>query len=132
MSDLSAPDSDAVDLGDPATPTVITPPGSLTIRNKLRAAHKRLFGRGPTDIRVWFVQPDTIVMLLTGTLTASERSLLDIDRPASVTAARNALYEALEPELRVILEQELHRKTKAFTAGIDLERDVVSLVVTLG
>ena len=132
MSKLPSPEFDVVDLGGAAPPTVIAPPGSPTIRNKVRAVHKRLFGRGPKDVRLWFLQPDTIVMLLAGTLSPSERSLVHIGRHASVLAARNALHEALEPELRVILEQELHRKTKAFIAGIDLEHDVVSLVVTLG
>ncbi|HEX4008619.1 MAG TPA: Na-translocating system protein MpsC family protein [Solirubrobacteraceae bacterium] len=131
MSETFSADFDATDRERATAPTVIAPPGAATICNSLRAVYKRLLGRGPKDVRLWFLQPDTIIMLLAGTLTASERSLLDVGQPAIVLAARIALYDALEPELRTILEQELHRKTKAFIPGIDLKRDIVSLVVTL-
>src|SRR5947209_18751396 len=118
MSETPSADFDATDRERMPVPVVIEPPGAGTISNSLRALCKGLLGRGPEHIRLWFIQPDTVVMLLTGTLTASECSLLEIGQPAAVLATRIALYHALEPELRTVLEQELHRKTKAFIPGL--------------
>lgn len=102
-----------------------------TLTNELGAACKRLWGRGPEHAQVLFAGEDTVVVLLNGTLTDAERSLLAVHHDRVVTAARAALHAALEPEIRVILERNLGREIEAFIPGIDVERDVVSIVVTL-
>ncbi len=131
MSEISSGQFDVPARDSVAAPTAIVPPGSATICNSLGAAYKRLLGRGPQDIRLWLLQPDTILILLVGTQTTSERTLVETGRVDDVLAGRNALHGLLEPDLRTILEQELHRRTNAFIAGMDVQRDVVSLVVTL-
>lgn len=99
--------------------------------NAVGAACKRLWGRGPQHVRLLFASDDTVVLLLSGILTDAERTLLAADRDGAVTSARAALHQALEPEVRVILETNLGRETHAFVAGVDVDRDLVSLVLTL-
>ena len=82
-------------------------------------------------MRLWFVRPGTVVILLSGTLTTFERSLVAAGQPGTVLEWRRTVHDLLEPELRTLVEQELHRRTSAFVAGMDLKRDVVSLVLTL-
>lgn len=100
--------------------------------NEMRAACKRLWGRGPEHAQVLFADESTVLVLLTGILTEAERTLLAADRETVVTSARAALHEALEPEIRAILETNTGRDTRAFISGVDLESDVASFVVTLG
>jgi uncharacterized protein YbcI len=99
--------------------------------NELRAACKRLWGRGPEWTEVICAGEDTIVVLLKGVLTDAERSLLSVDRDALVSSARAALLEVIEPEVRSIVQRQFGRETHAFVSGIDVERDVASIVVTL-
>lgn len=99
--------------------------------NEMRAACKRLWGRGPRYAQVLFAGPSTVVVLLTGVLTEAERTLLAADRDRVVSSARAALHEALEPEIRAILETNIGRETQAFISGVDLNSDIASFVVTL-
>jgi uncharacterized protein YbcI len=99
--------------------------------NEMRAACKRLWGRGPQYAQVLFAGENTVVVLLTGILTEAERTLLAADRDGVVNSARAVLHEALEPEIRAILETNTGRQTHAFVSGVDLSCDVASFVVTL-
>ncbi len=111
--------------------SVDAPSPSLTISNEMRAACKRLCGRGPEYAQVLFADENTIVVLLTGILTQAEQSLLAVDHDRVVTSARTALHQALEPEIRAILENNTGRETHAFISGVDLNSDTASFVVTL-
>jgi uncharacterized protein YbcI len=110
---------------------VDAPSPFLAITNQMRAACKRVWGRGPEYARVLFADEDTIVVLLTGILTGAERSLLAIDRDRVVSSARAFLHDVLEPEIRAIMEANTGRQTQAFISGVDLTCDIASFVVTL-
>jgi uncharacterized protein YbcI len=99
--------------------------------NEMRAAVKRLWGRGPEYARVLRADKDTVVVLLSGVLTDAERTLLAARRDSTVVSARAALHEALEPEIRALVETHIGRETNAFISGIDVDRDIASVVVTL-
>ena len=101
------------------------------VANGVRAACKRMWGRGPRDVQVLLADPDTVVVLLSGTLTNAERTLLGGERDSTVMSQRAALHEALEPEVRALVEVNLGRQTHAFMSGVDLQRDVTSFVVTM-
>jgi uncharacterized protein YbcI len=111
--------------------SVDAPSPSVTITNELRAACKRLWGRGPENAQVLFADESTVVVMLSGVLTEAERTLLAVDRDPVVGSSRAALHAAVEPELRAILETNTGRATHAFISGVDLNRDVASFVVTL-
>jgi uncharacterized protein YbcI len=104
---------------------------SVTITNEVRAACKRLWGRGPEYAQVLFAGEGTVVILFSGILTEAERTLLAVDHERVVSSARAALHEALEPEIRAILEMNTGRETRAFISGVDLNCDIASFVVTL-
>jgi uncharacterized protein YbcI len=104
---------------------------TTVMTNEMRAAIKRLWGRGPEYVRVLLAGEDTVVVLLAGILTGAERTLLAADRQSTVISQRGVLHAALEPEIREILEAHMGRETDAFIPGIDADRDVASLVVTL-
>lgn len=105
---------------------------ATAVANGVRAACKRLWGRGPRDVQVLLADRDTVVVLLNGTLTNAERTLLGGERDSTVMSQRAALHEALEPEIRALMEVNLGRETHAFMSGVDLQRDVTSFVVTMG
>jgi len=111
--------------------SVDTGTGTTVMTNAVGAACKRLWGRGPRDVRLLFANDDTVVLLLNGILTDAERTLLTVDRDGAVMSARAVLHQALEPEVRVILETSLGRESNAFVAGVDMARDLVALVITL-
>jgi uncharacterized protein YbcI len=104
---------------------------ATAVANGVRAACKRMWGRGPRDVQVLLADPDTVVVLLSGTLTNAERTLLGGERDSTVMSQRAALHEALEPEVRALVEVNLGRQTHAFMSGVDLQRDVTSFVVTM-
>lgn len=104
---------------------------SAAMTNEMRAAVKRLWGKGPKYARVLLADPDTVVVLLTGVLTNAERTLVAARRDSTVVSARAALHEALEPEIRALVETYVGRETDAFMSGIDVDRDIASVVVTL-
>jgi uncharacterized protein YbcI len=111
--------------------SVDTPSETISITNEMRAACKRLWGRGPEYAQVLFAGENTVVVLLTGILTEAERTLIAADRDRVVSSARAALHEALAPEFRTILETHTGRETQAFISGVDLSCDIASFVVTL-
>jgi uncharacterized protein YbcI len=110
--------------------SVDIPSQTMVMTNELRAVVKRLWGRGPEHVRV-LLEDDTVVVLLSGVLTGAERTLLAADRHGTVISQRGVLHTALEPEIRAIVETHVGRETDAFVPGIDAERDVSSLVITL-
>jgi uncharacterized protein YbcI len=114
-----------------ASVSVDTQTQTTVMSNEMRAVIKRLWGRGPEHVRVLLPDEDTVVVLLTGVLTGAERTLLAADRAGTVISQRDVLHAALEPEIRAILETYMARETDAFIPGIDTDRDVASLVVTL-
>jgi len=99
--------------------------------NEMRAACKRLWGRGPEYAQVLFADESTVVILLTGILTEAERTLLAVDHDQVVSSARAALHDALGPEIRAILTTNTGRETRALMSGVDLSCDTASFVVTL-
>lgn len=110
--------------------SVDAPSPTTVMTNEVRAAIKRLWGRGPEYVRV-LIAEDTVVVLLTGVLTGAERTLLTAERHGTVISQRGVLHTALEPEIRAIVETYIGRETHAFVPGIDPDRDVSSLVITL-
>lgn len=110
--------------------SVDTQTQTTVMTNEMRAAVKRLWGRGPEFVRV-LIAEDAVVLVLTGVLTGAERTLLTAGLHGTVISQRSVLHAALEPEIRALVETHLGRETDAFIPGIDTDRDVASLVITL-
>jgi uncharacterized protein YbcI len=120
----------SVDTPVPSDPMSVDTPVP-TMSNEVRAACKRLWGRGPVWAEVLDAGEDTILVLLKGILTDADHSLLSVDRNGLVASRRAALLEVMEPDIRDILARNLSRETDAFITGINVEQDMASIVVTL-
>jgi uncharacterized protein YbcI len=103
----------------------------LTISNETVQLYKQAFGRGPTNVRTLFADPDTLVILLEDALTPAERTLLDVGAGEQLREFRQVIQEALEPAVRSLLERTLGRGTRAFIAGIDPGQATAAHVITL-
>jgi uncharacterized protein YbcI len=103
----------------------------LELSNAMVALYKEAFGRGPTKARAQFAGHDTLLITLESSLTVAERNLVAIGQHRRLREARLFLSDALEDQLRAIVEQSLGRKTLAYVSGIDTARDVTINVFTL-
>ena len=103
----------------------------LEISNAIVHLYKEAFGRGPTKARAQFAGADTLVVVLESSLTAAERNLVAMGEHQRLREARLFFQNALEDQLRGIVEHALGRRTVAFITGIDTQRDVAVEVFTL-
>ena len=103
----------------------------LEISNATVRLYKAAFGRGPTHARARFAGPDTLVVLLQGTLTVSERRLAALGEHERLRAHRLLLHQVVEDEIRSVVEQILQRPTLSLISGLDTHRDVAAEVVLL-
>lgn len=103
----------------------------LEISNATVRVYKAAFGRGPTHARARFAGPDTLVVLLQDTLTVSERSLVALGEHERLRANRLVLHQAVENEIRSIVERILQRPALSLISGLDPQRDVAAEVVLL-
>jgi uncharacterized protein YbcI len=113
-----------------ATATVDRSP-LLEISNGMVAVFKEAFGRGPTKARAQFAGHDTLLVTLESSLTVAERNLVAIGEHRRLREARLFVSDALEDQLRAIVEQALGRKTLAYVSGIDTARDLTIELFTL-
>jgi len=92
---------------------------------------KDTLGRGPRRGRAHFADPQTLVVLLEGTMTVAERNLAAMGEHKRLRESRMFVQSALEDEARAIVERGLRRPTIAFITGVDPERDVALQFFTL-
>jgi uncharacterized protein YbcI len=126
------PDREAPDGLPQFEPVSHTSSPLLEISNATVRVYKAAFGRGPTHARARFAGSDTLIVLLQDTLTISERRLAELGEHERLRAQRLLLHQALEPEIRAVVEQILGRPTLGLITGIDTHRDLAAEVITLG
>lgn len=81
--------------------------------------YKDLFGRGPTRARTYWAGPDTVVVFLEDTLTATERNLVRMGEQGRLRDTRMFFqYASIEDFCRPI-EAITGRKVRSFLSGID-------------
>jgi uncharacterized protein YbcI len=103
----------------------------LEIANATVRLYKTAFGRGPTRARARFAGPDTLVVLLQDTMTASERKLAELGEHERLRSHRLLLARTVEDDIRAVVEQILERETLGLISGIDTHRDVAAEVIVL-
>lgn len=103
----------------------------LEISNATVRLYKAAFGRGPTHARARFAGTDTLVVLLQETMTVAERKLAALGDHERLRAHRLLLHQAIEGEIRAMVEEILERPTLSLITGIDTRRDVASEVILL-
>lgn len=103
----------------------------LDISNATVRLYKETFGRGPTQARARFADPDTVIIILHDTLTASERRLAALGEHERLRAHRLLVHQSVEGELRAIVERILARPILTVITGIDTRADVAAEVLLL-
>ena len=103
----------------------------LSLCNSFVALYKEAFGRGPTKACARYAGPDVIVVLLEKTLTVVERNLVALGQEDRLRELRHVTRNALEDQLRTIVERSTRRRTLALMTAIDPQRDVAAEVITL-
>jgi uncharacterized protein YbcI len=103
----------------------------MAVSNAMVKLYKDLFGRGPTKARTNFAGPDVLVCTLQDSLTAAERSLVDMGEHGRLRDIRMFFQYASEAEFREVIEQTTGREVWAFVSGIDTVRDVSSEIFYL-
>ncbi len=93
--------------------------------------YKEQFGRGPEHVSSHYSGPDTILSLLTNSLSPVERSMLAMGEQARLRDIRTMFQYATEQQFREAVEQATGRRVVAFMSGIDVEHDVSCEVFTL-
>jgi uncharacterized protein YbcI len=93
--------------------------------------YKEQFGRGPEHVSTHYGGPDTILSLLTNSLSPVERSMRTIGEQARLRDIRTMFQYGTEQQFRDAVEQATGRRVVAFMSGIDVEHDVSCEVFTL-
>jgi uncharacterized protein YbcI len=101
------------------------------LTNAMVRLYKELFGRGPTKARTDYAGPDTLLATIENSLTAAERTMVDLNEEQRVREIRMFFQHANEGDFREVVEQITGRKVRAFVSGMDTQNDVSSEVFYL-
>ena len=88
-------------------------------------------GRGPTKAKSFWAGEDTVLVLFGGGYTKAEKTLWDQGRPETAVAYRQAVIDALEDEMRTVVETSLERNVTAVLAAAHHDPDVMAAVFLL-
>jgi uncharacterized protein YbcI len=88
-------------------------------------------GRGPTQAKSRWADDNTLLVLLTGGYTKAEQTLLHQGRSDAALAYRHAVLEALETDMREVVEAVLDRCVLAVLASAHHDPDVTAAVFLL-
>jgi len=88
-------------------------------------------GRGPTQAKSFWAGEDALLVLFGGGYTKAEKTLWEQGRPDTAVAYRHAVLEALEDEMREVVESSLGRTVVAVLATAHHDPDVMAAVFLL-
>jgi uncharacterized protein YbcI len=128
MPSESSPAEPAVASGGATTaPSVLAQVSRAMVR-----IYKEQFGRGPESARSHYAGPDTIVCLLTESLSPVEISMRDMGEAQRLRDIRMLFQYATEDRFRGAVEEITGREVLSFISGVDVERDVACELFVLG
>ncbi len=89
------------------------------------------FGREPARAHSHYIDADSIVCFLRGTLTPAERRLSTLDEHQRLRDMRMLFQYSAEVEFRDAIEQITGRVVISFISGIDTRTDIASEIFML-
>jgi len=103
----------------------VRPPGRLLeqITNSIVRLYSEDFGRGPTGAKT-YVLDDVVICVLRDGLTPVERTLRDGGHSELVREVRLRFQDAVEKELRGVVEELTERKVTAFLGQANVDPDL--------
>jgi uncharacterized protein YbcI len=94
-----------------------------TISNTIVGLYKKLYGKGPTKARSYYLE-DLVVCVLRGGLTRAELTLAKNGRAEAVTRQRSEFQEAVREEFVAAIEAIVGRKVSAFMSMTHIDPEV--------
>jgi hypothetical protein len=88
-------------------------------------------GRGPTHAKAFWAGQDTVLVLFGGGYTKAEQTLWAHQRPEVALAYRQAVLDALEGDMRGVIEAQVGRSVTAVLACARHEPEVMAVVFLL-
>jgi uncharacterized protein YbcI len=88
-------------------------------------------GRGPTQAKTFWAGDDALLVLFGGGYTKAEKTLWDHGRPDTAAAYRQAVLDALEDDMRDVVERAVGRPVAAVLAAAHHNPDVMAAVFLL-
>jgi uncharacterized protein YbcI len=94
-----------------------------TISNTIVGLYKKLYGKGPTKARSYYLD-DLVVCVLRGGLTRAELTLAEKGRGEAVTRQRSEFQQAVRNEFVAAVEAIVGRKVSAFMSMTHIDPEV--------
>jgi hypothetical protein len=88
-------------------------------------------GRGPTQAKAYWTGDDALLMLFGEGFTKAEKTLWNQGRPDTARAYRRAVLDALECDMREVVETTLQRSVTAVMTAAHHDPDVMAAVFLL-
>src|SRR5262245_54286488 len=88
-------------------------------------------GRGPTQAKSFWAGDDTLLVLFGGGYTRAEKTLWDQGRPDTAVAYRRAVLDALEDDMRNVVETSVGRTVVAVLVSAHHDPDVMAAIFVL-
>ena len=88
-------------------------------------------GRGPTQAKSFWAGDDALLVLFGGGYTKAEKTLWNQGRSDTAVAYRHAVLEALEDDMRAVVESSVGRAVTAVLATAHHDPDVMAAVFLL-
>jgi uncharacterized protein YbcI len=101
-----------------------TGPTLAAISRSMVQLLRRSVGRGPTRAKTYWAGSDILLVVLSGGYLQSERTLRETGHGDTVEATRKALQDALEQDMRGIVEELTGRSVVAFLSASSLDPEV--------
>jgi uncharacterized protein YbcI len=93
------------------------------LSNAIVGLFKEFYGRGPADCRT-YLEPDLVVVVMTGGYHAAEQTLFEAGRWHEVRSARMSWQDSMEARFIETIERLTHRQVKAFMSANHQSPDV--------
>jgi uncharacterized protein YbcI len=107
-----------------------TGPLSASISNAIVHLHREYLGRGPTKART-SIRDDTIVVLMSDTLTKAEHSLVADGKSEEVLSTRHSFQRTMRADMVSAVEQLTGRTVQAFMSTNHIDPDLACEILIL-
>ena len=88
-------------------------------------------GRGPTQAKAFWAGGDALLVIFGGGYTKAEQTLWDQGRPDAAVAYRQAVFDALEDDMRAVVQTSVERTVDAVLVSAHHDPDVMAAVFLL-
>jgi uncharacterized protein YbcI len=121
----------AVNASQLANPTAVQGQSLAALSRGLVQLFRHRAGRGPTQAKAYWAGEEALLVLFGGGYTKAEKTLWSQGRADTAASYRHAVLEALEDDMREVVQESLGRSVLAVLAAANHEPDVMAAVFLL-